>query len=99
MRATCLIRVVFAQCSDWQRRPLSRAQLTYAAADAACLHALHDGLLRAVSAAGLEPQDVAATCAYRADLKARASEPRPYAVTTAVGAKLKMSLRFTRCGN
>ncbi|KAL6755454.1 ribonuclease H-like domain-containing protein [Haematococcus lacustris] len=33
------------QCSDWAARPLTQAQLQYAATDAACLLALHDALL------------------------------------------------------
>ena len=32
------------QCSDWERRPLSRAQVAYAALDAAVLFALHDAM-------------------------------------------------------
>ena len=40
------------QCSDWSIRPLSSEQITYAAADAACLHALDAALAAAAAAAG-----------------------------------------------
>lgn len=34
------------QCSDWEARPLSKAQLLYAATDAYCLLPIYDALLQ-----------------------------------------------------
>lgn len=50
------------QCSDWARRPLSPAQVNYAAADAACLLLLHEAVLsrrpEAISSSDFEPRGV-----------------------------------------
>lgn len=51
------------QCSAWQQRPLSSAQLAYAAADAHCLTAIFDALLR------LQPLVLARLISNKLDLK------------------------------
>jgi len=47
------------QCSDWSSRPLSEAQISYAAADAACLFELHQALANCCPEAIIEKDVVA----------------------------------------